>query len=269
MIAMAPALLVVVVLFGAGLGLAVGESLPSANYLAVLQDPEFRVSLGFTMAVAAAATGLSVVSGFLLAVGLRGSVSRWRTVSALLQAPMAIPHLVLGLVLLQLLTPSGLVARILYALGLVGSPGDFPALLNDAYGFGIVLAYWLKETPFVAVMTLAVLLRVGPEYEALAQTLGASGWQRLRYVTLPLAMPALVGSSVLVFAYLFSAFEVPFLLGRPYPAMLAVIAERRFVSPDLAERPGAMAIAVTMSAITALLVGVYLRVAKEWERGLW
>ena len=82
---------------------------------------------------------------------------------------------------------------------------------------------------------LSVLLRVERDYDDVAKTLGASRWQRLRWVTLPLVAPALLSSSVIVLAFIFNAFEIPFLLGRPYPAMLSVVAQRRFLDIDLAQ----------------------------------
>src|SRR5207253_4470669 len=108
-------------------------------------------------------------------------------------------------------------------------PADFPALVNDRYGAGILIAYVLKETPFIALVTLAMLRRTAGEYELAAATLGASAWQRFRYVTLPLVAPSVISAALLVFAFIFGAFKVPFILGRPYPAMLGVEAQRRFL----------------------------------------
>ena len=197
-----------------------------------------------------------------LALALRPAVRRFRFLTALLQAPIAVPHLAMALVAIHLLSPSGLLARLAYAAGWIATPAEFPEFLNDGYGFGIVCVYVLKEAPFVALLTLAVLLRVSPRYEEIAQTLGASRWQRIRYVTLPLAAPGLLSSSVIVLAFIFNAFELPFLLGRPYPAMLPVLAQRTFLDVDLANRPAAMAIALVMFVVTLLVCFVYFRIAR-------
>jgi putative spermidine/putrescine transport system permease protein len=111
-------------------------------------------------------------------------------------------------------------------------------------------------------MTLAALLKLGDQFEQVAGVLGASAWQRLRYVTLPLVAPAVVSSSLMVFAFVFGAFETPFILGRPYPSMLAVIAQRRFTSANLAERPDAMAVAVIITLVSLILVWLYGRIAR-------
>ena len=95
-------------------------------------------------------------------------------------------------------------------------------------------------------MVLGTLLRLGDEYHSMARTLGASSWQRLRYVTLPMVSPAVASSSLVVFAFVFGAFEIPYLLGRSYPAMLSVVAQRQFMNADLIERPAAVAIAIVI-----------------------
>ena len=48
---------------------------------------------------------------------------------------------------------------------------------------------------------------------------------------------------MLVLAFTVGSYEVPFLLGRPFPATLPVVAYQQFRDPDLAARPLAMAIA--------------------------
>jgi putative spermidine/putrescine transport system permease protein len=136
----------------------------------------------------------------------------------------------------------------------LAGPAQFPELLNDRYGFSIVLVYVLKETPFLAVLCLAVLARIDADLYSAARTLGASPWQRLRSITLPLVWPALAAGSLVVFAFIVSAFEVPYLMGRPYPSMLGVVAQRKFTSVDLAERPEAMAVAMAGTAISLIVI---------------
>jgi putative spermidine/putrescine transport system permease protein len=271
---LAPALLVIGLLFAGGLVIALVQSLgyfgpleeggfTLAHYALLWSDREFRMSLVVTLMTATAATIISAAAGLAIALVVRGLVVRYRSLNFWLQVPLAVPHLVMAVALINIIAPSGLIARVVYAAGLIDGPADFPALINDRYGVGIIMAYVLKETPFVATMTLALLLRLGDEYEALARTLGASAWQRLRYVTLPLVAPAAISAALVVFAFIFGAFEVPYLLGRPYPAMLSVVAQRRYLDVNLAERPGAIAVAVVISAITAVFVWLYLRLARR------
>lgn len=270
MLLLAPASLVLLGLFAGGVFLAVVQStgffapigehaFTLTHYSAMLLNREFQLSLFLTMTVAAISTVLSAAAGVGLALSVRRLAGRWPLLNALVQVPIAVPHIVMAVLLLNVISQSGLVARIAYAAGLLATPNEFPVLVNDRYSIGIVAAYVLKESPFIAVVALAMLARIGGEYEALAATLGASRWQRFRYVTFPMLAPAVVSSSVIVFAFIFGAFEVPFLLGRPYPSMLGVVAQRRFTSIDLTERPDAIALSVLMAIITAACVWAYLK----------
>jgi hypothetical protein len=45
--------------------------------------------------------------------------------------------------------------------------------------------------------------------------------------------------------------------------MLGVVAQRRFLSMDLADRPDAIALAVLVTIVSALLVFAYLRLARK------
>ncbi len=270
---LSPVLAVIGVLFVGGLALAAAQSLgyfaplgESAltfrHYAALINDREVYASLWLTLKLAAVATFISAVGGLALALGLREAARRSRVVNLLLQIPLSVPHLAMAGALITVIAPSGLLARAAYAAGLIQQPADFPALINDRYGAGIVLAYVLKEVPFIALMTLALLARLGDEYEQAARVLGASRWQRFRYVTLPLVAPAVVSASLLVFAFIFGAFEVPFILGRPFPAMLSVVAQQRYLDANLVMRPGAIALAVFSTLLTAALAWAYLRLTR-------
>src|SRR5499426_470397 len=271
---LAPALAVIGVLFAGGLALAAAQSLgyfaPTGenaltlrHYVSLGDDREIYASLWLTLKLATAATMISAVAGLALALGLREVSRRSRTINLLLQIPLSVPHLAMAGALITVIAPSGLLARMAYAVGLIQQPADFPALINDRYGAGIVLSYVLKEAPFIALMTLALLARLGDEYEQAARVLGASAWQRFRHVTAPLVAPAVVSSSLMVFAFIFGAFETPFILGRPFAAMLSVMAQQRYLDVNLAARPGAIALMVVSALLTAALAWAYLRLTSR------
>lgn len=268
-----PALVVIGILFAGGLMLAAAQSLgyfavagESAftlrHYAALLTDRELYASLWLTLKLTTTATAISAVLGLALALALREAARRSRAVNLLLQIPLSVPHAAMAGALITVIAPSGLLARAAFALGWIAQPADFPALINDRYGAGIVLAYVLKEVPFIALMTLALLARLGEDHEQAARVLGASAWQRFRFVTLPLVTPAVVSSSLMVFAFIFGAFEVPYILGRPYPAMLSVVAQQRYLDVNPAARPGAIAVAVLSTLLTAALAWSYLRLTR-------
>lgn len=274
---LAPALTVVVALFGGGLAQALAQSvgyqpfLPGRElsldaYRALASDPAVRASIAITLRVAVLSTVVSAVLGVAAALLVR-SLGRTRPVfAALLQVTLPLPHVVAALAMILLLSQSGALSRVAATLGWIGEPAAFPALTQDAFGWGIIASYVWKEAPFVAVVVLAALSSGVSELEDAARTLGASAAQRLRHVLVPVLAPAVAAASVLVFAFTLGSYEVPFLLGRPFPATLPVVAYQQFRDPDLAARPLAMAIAV----VTAVLVGAcavaYLALSERLRR---
>ncbi len=88
--------------------------------------------------------------------------------------------------------------------------------------------------------------------------LGAGRWQRFRHVVLPLIVPSVAATSILVLAFTFGSYEVPYLLGRPFPAALPVVALQYQQDVDLGARPVAMAVAVLIAVLVSALVVAYM-----------
>jgi putative spermidine/putrescine transport system permease protein len=235
-------------------------------YRSLLASREFTRSLLLTAWVGGASTTVATALGVACALGLRRVARGSRLAAFLFQLNLPVPHAVGAVAMLFLLGQSGLLARIAYALGIIDAPADFPALVYDPWGAGIIAEYVWKEVPFIGVIALAALRGASADYEQAAATLGASPWQRFRYVTLPLLTPAVLPASVLVFAYGFGSFEVPYLLGATYPATLPVLAYRAYIDVDLRHRPEAMAISVVIAVIIAALVWLYMWLVRRYVR---
>ncbi|NJL91977.1 MAG: ABC transporter permease subunit [Coleofasciculaceae cyanobacterium SM2_1_6] len=261
-----PALSVIALLFGGGLVLALLQSLgllgvggdghlTLAAYQQALSHPEFLRALGLSLYTAIMATGLSVMGSIGLALLLR-STGRWASLAC--QITLPIPHLVGVVGILLLLTPSGLVSRILYAIGWIQSDQDFPLLVNDGANLGVLLHFLWKEIPFMTLILLAVLRGIDREYETQARVLGASPWQCFWHVTLPLMKPGILSASLIVFGFIFGSFEVPFLLGSTFPRTLPVLVYRTFTNVDLTQRPTAIALGLILSLCSTFMIMVYL-----------
>jgi len=273
---LAPALLVLGVLFTGGLYAALVQSLgylPAIGmtgmsfeaYREVLGREDFLDSLILTVYVAGVSTALATVLAMLAALALRRAPGR--VSSVVFQVPITIPHLVAAVGIALVVSQTGLGARLAAAVGLIGEPAEFPALLYDKYSVGVILTYVWKETPFIALVVLAGLRGVAAELEDVAKTLGASAWQRFWYVIFPVIAPGIVASSLIVFAFTFGAFEVPYLLGEDYPTMLPVMAYEEYRSIRLSDRPTAMAINVLIALTTSAFAAAYLRFARNLGRG--
>ena len=197
-----------------------------------------------------------------IALVLRENFKGSRVATFVYQVPLPIPHLVAASGIVLLVTQSGLISRGFATLGLIEVPAQFPVLVFDRPGIAIILSYLWKEIPFIGLVVLAILKSVGPQYEELAKTLGANRWQRFWYVLMPLILPGLLSTSIIVFAFTFASFEIPLLLGVRFPTTLPVLAFRNYQNPDLALRPQAMAISVVLAVIAVVLLLAYRRLAR-------
>ncbi len=260
---LAPALAIVLVLFGGGLALGVVQAmgyLPGAglgrlgfhHFAQVLTDPDFAASFTLTFYIAGVSTALAAGLSIVAALALSALRSRW--IHFIFQVPLTVPHLVIAVAAVFLLAPAGLLSRAAVALGLMTGPADFPLLINDNWGIGIILVYVWKEIPFITLMILAVLRNSGRELTDVGRTLKAGPWQRFRYITLPIIFPALGAASLIVFAFTFGAFEVPYLLGRTYPMTLPVWAYKHYSDIDLLARPEGIAAGIVIALVVATAV---------------
>jgi len=213
---------------------------------------------------------VSFVSTFLAAAfALWGALSIRKTFFAkkicnfIFSLNLPMPHLVVAVGMIFVFSQSGLLARFFTQIGFIASPSEFPILVKDKYGFGIILAYIWKEAAFFFIILMSVLQSLGENFEELAQSLGANKWQRFRYVILPLVMPNLFSASIIVFAFSFGAYEVPAILGVNYPQMLPVMSLDFFLNPDLNARSEGMALSMIIALIVMILVVIYFRLTQS------
>ena len=67
---------------------------------------------------------------------------------------------------------------------------------------------------------------------------------------------AIIVSAIIIFVYTFGSYEVAWLLGRPYPEPLPVLAFRLFDAISLTSRPEAAAVAVITTAVSLVVVAL-------------
>jgi putative spermidine/putrescine transport system permease protein len=242
-----------------------GHHFTVKHFVLVLMTPGFAESFGLTILVSLISTALTVVLAVATAFALRRTRRFQRLVTYLYQLPLTLPHMVIAAAGIMLLSQSGLIARLATTLGVIGQPSEFPAVIYDRWGVGIILVYVWKQVPFVGLFAVTILQTVGKDYEAVARTLGARPGQAIRHVLLPLIAPGLMPASIIIFAFVFGAFEVPLLLGTRYPSMLSVLAYRLYTDSDLAMRPQSMALSLLIALFTFGLVAIYRLLARGRE----
>src|SRR5262249_12831331 len=113
---------------------------------------------------------------------------------------------------LWMLDPAfSVVNRMLVGLG-VPKPG--PSWLGNPYlaMFSIIMINTWRGLPFYGITLLAGLQTVPPELYAATPIAGATGWQRFRFVTLPLLQPIILIVTLFSVIFTFADFQLVYVL---------------------------------------------------------
>jgi multiple sugar transport system permease protein len=164
------------------------------NFRRMFADPSFVQSLELTVlfVVGSAVIGQNCL-GLLLALLLRGRRQVVRTsITGLVIGAWVVPEVVAGFAWYAFLYKTGTLNSIL---------GHFGLSQNWLYTtpmLAVILANTWRGTAFSMLVYSAALSDVPPELLEAAAVDGASGWARLRYVTLPLIRRAIVSNLMLI-----------------------------------------------------------------------
>lgn len=234
-------------------------------YREVLRNTTFLKSLLFTLKTSFISASLSVTLGVWLSyVLMKEKFSKFRRL--ILNTPIVVPHIVVVLLMFITFSQSGMVSRVLYKLNIIDTSSQFISIVSDQGGIGIIMVYLWKGIPYTTITTYNILRNMSDKLESVAINLGANKLQSFRYIILPLAMPSIISAFIMLFAFAFGSFEVPFLIGPSTPKTLAVQAYLSYSSSDLFQRPDAMVMNVTLSLISFVLLIVYNRVFEKFYK---
>ena len=179
-----------------------------ANFARLFQDEVFWLSLRHTLVFVAATVTLEVVIG--LAVALTISDERvWisRVTRVLILIPWAVPPVVNGLLWSFIANAQyGYLNRTLHKLGLIT---DYVNWLGEPrLAMAVVIAaYVWRTTPFNILLYHAALQGIPAEVYEAAAVDGASPWQSLWRLTLPLLRPIVAVTLILRTTFSFTVFD--------------------------------------------------------------
>ena len=139
----------------------------------------FWTGLGLNLWVSFASTFLAAVFALFSALAIRKTFFAKTLCNFIYSLNLPMPHLVVAVGIIFVFSQSGLLARMLAQLSIISSPGEFPVLIKDKYGMGIILAYIWKESAFFFIILMSVLQSLGENYEELARSLGANKWAKI------------------------------------------------------------------------------------------
>lgn len=269
-ILIAPASILLLGIMGYGILNSISQSLGYFPYMGfnkitfeyyreVLREPYFLKSLMFSFKTSFISSLLSVMLGVLLAYFLTKN-TKSKIQNYILNLPIIVPHIVVVFFIVTIFSQSGIISRILYNLGIISDSSQFINLISDKNGIGIILVYIYKGIPFVALTTYNILKNINEKLEVVAINLGASKVQSFIYITLPLAMPSIMSSFIILFAFSFGSYEVPYLIGPSTPKALSVLAYNNYISSDFNQKAMSMVINIILSVISLVLLAIYNKI---------
>ena len=236
------------------------------NFHRMLADAEFWNGLRLTLFLYVVSLSLQLVLGTWLGLLLARFQKARGLVRTVMVSPFMLPPVVVGMMAIVILDPSFGIAN--WLLAKVGLP---PALwLSDPNTVMLTIAgldTW-QWTPFVALIVMGGYLSLPHDVFEAAEMDGASGWTRLRFVTLPLLAPTLITAAVLRSVDILRFFDIIYLTTQGGPGTasttLNILAYRRGF--EFFELGYASAIMVTLSAIVfgSVLLFSRLKRAVAW-----
>jgi putative thiamine transport system permease protein len=215
-------------------------------------------------------TGLiSTALAYLITLGILASLWHSWIFTALrrgLSPILALPHAAAALGIAVLIAPSGWIARALspWATGWT-TPPDL-LILNDPWGISLIIGLVAKEVPFLMLMALADLPRIGIGARmAVAASLGHGRVFGFWAVVHPALGPRLTLPVLAVLAYGLTNVDMAMILGPSLPPTLAVQVTDWMTHPSGATRDLAGAGAGLLILLTAAAFGFWLGLG--WAMG--
>ncbi|MDU6346584.1 MAG: sugar ABC transporter permease [Clostridium sp.] len=156
------------------------------NYIEIFtQDPQFWPSIFRTLVWVVFGVGLQFLFGFILALILNRKFFGCGVVRALSMVPWVTPGVLIGLMWRWLYDGNyGVINDVLIRLGILEHGISFLSRHEAAMPAAVVSVVW-QGIPFFALMLLAALQGVSSDMYEAADINGASGAQKLFYITIP------------------------------------------------------------------------------------
>jgi multiple sugar transport system permease protein len=229
-----------------------------ANYAALGGDQLFGAGIVNTVLFAVVGVSAQMVLGFFLAVftsrAVRGQIV-YRTIFLL---PILMPGIVIGAIWkLMYNSDFGVINQ---AIGLLGiAPHDWLGEPSLALASVIVVDIW-HWTPFCFLLLLAGLESLPQDVYEAVRVDGATPWQELVYITLPMMLSTIVVTLVFRLIVAFKVFDEVYLLtgGGPGTAteVISFSIYRRFFTEDRAGYGSALAIVTLFTMALAIILAV-------------
>jgi multiple sugar transport system permease protein len=261
-----PSVLFMLLLFGWPLVVGVSQAFggfgtpTTANWQRMAADPRFWPAVRNTVLLVVVLIPVQFALALAMALLLRERIRGSGVYFYLWAIPLAVSDLAAGLVWLSIFTDNGYLNSVLGWFGV--DPVEWLSYQHPTTMFlAVVVAELWRATSLVLIILVAGMQLIPREYDEAAQVFGATFWQRLRHVTLPLLKPSLQVALILRTILAFEAFAVArALTGRNFPLLVGQAYEWYVELNDAAV---ASAVALVVLAVSIVAAAVYLRLLRQ------
>jgi multiple sugar transport system permease protein len=158
----------------------------------------------------------------------------------------------------------------LMQLGIISSPINFLGDMNNARATVIATNVW-RGIPFVAITLLAGLQTISPSLHEAATLDGATGWQRFRFVTLPMLSPLIAVVMTFSVLFTFTDFQLIYVLTRGGPLnathLMATLSFQRAIPGGQLGEGAALATSMVPFLLAAILFSYFGLQRRRWQQG--
>ncbi|MDR7381213.1 carbohydrate ABC transporter permease [Promicromonospora iranensis] len=237
------------------------------NYQKMFQDPVFFKAMANTLFYAAASVFIQVPLGIGVGLVLALRPRGWKTLRTIIFVPFVISGAAYALIFSMFYNPrAGLLNN---ALGALGLPGNRDWLFDTATARWAVAGTFVFIIGFVVVLVMAEIASIPNELYEAASVDGATTWQQLTRITLPL-LRNVIGTAILIRLLVdIGMFDLVFILTAGGPddatATLALYAYRAYLNGEWGY---ANAVGSVIIVIGLVLIVTVRRVFRIGERTL-
>lgn len=233
------------------------------NYLWVLKDPNFHESFLVTMTFASAVVFLEMLLGLGLALMLERPIKGMSVFRTIFILPMMIAPIVVGLVWRYMYNPQfGIINKTLKSWGF----NSIPWLSSPEWALpSVIIADIWQWTPFIFILSLAALQSLPKSALEASRIDGATGWQQIIYIKIPLMMPVLVVAALLRLIDAFKVLEVIYIMTNGGPGLSTEILSLQiyktaFISWELGRAAALSNILLAIVMVITITMFIYTKV---------
>ena len=231
------------------------------HFRTMSDDWKFSISFKNTMLLALAVVPIQVVLSVVMASMVTKMKKGRDIVLYIWTIPLGISDLAAGIIWLAIFEQTGFLNSMLNGLGFTDQPTNFLTYQSTGMIFlAIALAEIWRATAIMLVILVAGMGLIPKEYYEAAEVFGASAWQKMWRVTLPLLRPSLQTALILRVILAFEVFAVVAALsGTSFPVLMGMTYKYQF---DLQDGNVAAALALVILAISIVFTLLILRVLR-------